>query len=208
MFGWQQSDRKYFSVAELTPFLKKIDEQGEQADKLQSVQRSAYQNAIINLRNALVLYQRLKNSIQPEGAGNFLEELQSFESALPDAAKAARHREGGEKFDQTKLDRISELMQRYDQLAETAYLLPVPPPPQSTDWRSIGQAVTQSITEQEIHPVVKTYASLGDAYRAGDRVAFGKVVDQLAFQVAQQQPAGASRARYEFLFNQARSVYP
>src|SRR6266705_3329565 len=41
LFGWEQSDRKYFSFAELTPFLKQIDEQAEQSDKLQSVQRSA-----------------------------------------------------------------------------------------------------------------------------------------------------------------------
>ena len=73
LFGWEQSDRKYFSFAELSPFLKQIDEQGEQSDKLQSVQRSAYQNAILNLRNALVLYQRLKNSVQPEGAQEFRE---------------------------------------------------------------------------------------------------------------------------------------
>ena len=72
MFGWEQSDRKYFSFAELSPFLKQIDEQGEQSDKLQSVERSAYQNAILNLRNALVLYQRLKNSVQPEGRAEFL----------------------------------------------------------------------------------------------------------------------------------------
>ena len=71
LFGWEQSERKFFSFADLTPFLKQIDDQGEQSDKLQSVERSAYQNAILNLRNALVLYQRLKNSLQPEEAQNF-----------------------------------------------------------------------------------------------------------------------------------------
>ena len=71
LFGWEQSDRKYFSFAEFSPFLKQIDEQGEQSDKLEAVQRSAYQNAILNLRNGLVLYQRLKNSVQPEDAQNF-----------------------------------------------------------------------------------------------------------------------------------------
>ena len=105
LFGWEQSDRKYFSFTELTPFLKQIDEQGEQSDKLQSVERSAYQSAILNLRNALVLYQRLKNSVQPEGAENFATELEAFESAIPEAAKAARHREAGENFDKAKLDR-------------------------------------------------------------------------------------------------------
>jgi hypothetical protein len=98
LFGWQQSDRKYFSFAELTPFLKQIDEQGEQADKLQAVERSAYQSAILNLRNALVLYQRLKNSVQPEGTENFATELEAFVSTIPEAAKAARMRETGDRL--------------------------------------------------------------------------------------------------------------
>src|SRR5438445_2244298 len=90
LFGWQQSDRKYFSFAEFAPFLRQIDEQGAQSDKLEGVQRSAYQSAILNLRDGLALYQRLKNSIQPEDAKNFTAELQSFESSIPGAAKAAR----------------------------------------------------------------------------------------------------------------------
>src|SRR5215471_14457522 len=31
LFGWQQSDRKYFSFAEFSPFLKQIDEQATQS---------------------------------------------------------------------------------------------------------------------------------------------------------------------------------
>src|SRR5207237_8115005 len=54
LFGWEQSDRKYFSFAEFAPFLKQIDEEGAQSDKLEGVHRSAYQSAILNLRNALV----------------------------------------------------------------------------------------------------------------------------------------------------------
>src|SRR5215470_17326443 len=36
LFGWEQSDRKYFSFAEFAPFLKKIEEQGEESEKLES----------------------------------------------------------------------------------------------------------------------------------------------------------------------------
>ena len=67
LFGWEQTDRKYFSFADFAPFLKQIDEQAAQSDKLEAVQRSVYQSAILNLRNGLSLYQRLKNSIQSEG---------------------------------------------------------------------------------------------------------------------------------------------
>ena len=201
LFGWEQSDRKYFSFTQLTPFLKQIDEQGEQAEKLQAVERSAYQSAILNLRNALVLYQRLKNSLQPEDAENFAAELQAFEQAVPEAARAARARETGANFDQPQLDRIAEVMQGYEKLADMAYLLAVPQPSGSGDWRSVGQAIMQSIAARGIDPIVKLYASLGDAYRTGDGAAFDQTIDRLTDRIAQLQPTGTKRARYEFFFN-------
>ena len=201
LFGWQQSDRKYFSFAQLTPFLKQIDEQGEQAEKLQAVERSAYQSAILNLRNALVLYQRLKNSVQPEGAENFAAELQAFEQAVPEAARAARAKETGAAFDQKKLDQSAEVVRGYERLADMAYLLAVPPPSGFGDWRSVGQAIMQSIAARGIDPTIKLYASLGDAYRSGDRAAFDQAVDRLTDHIAKVQPTGTRRARYEFFFN-------
>ena len=100
LFGWQQSDRKYFSFAEFAPFLKQIDEQAAQSDKLEAVQRSAYQSAILNLRNGLSLYQRLKNSIQPEGAENFAAELQAFRKHCARCSKGSARTRDGRKFRQ------------------------------------------------------------------------------------------------------------
>ncbi|MEY2525952.1 MAG: hypothetical protein QOE73_723 [Verrucomicrobiota bacterium] len=201
LFGWEQGDRKYFSLAELSPFLKQIDEQGEQSDKLQSVQRSAYQNAIFNLRNALVLYQRLKNSVQPEDAENFATELESFERMLPAAGKAARQRETGENFDQANLDGVAQLIQRYQKLAEMAYVLVVPPPQPQGDWNSIGENLVQSIAKGKIDPVAKMYARIGDVYRAHDRPLFHQQVGLLAGALAKEQPNATKRASFEFLFN-------
>ena len=203
LFGWEQSDRKYFSFAEITPFLKQVDEQGEQSDKLQSVQRSAYQNAVLNLRNGLVLYQRLKNSVQPEGAQNFANEQESFTDGLPDAGKAARQRETGETFDKSKLDDTAGLIERYQKLVDMAYILAVPPfaSVQQGEWHSVGDSLLQSITTREIHPVAKMYAEIGDAYRAGNRSLFNQHVDLLASWMAKQQPTAAKRTSFEFLFN-------
>jgi len=202
LFGWEQSDRKYFSFAELAPFLRQIGEQGDQSDKLQSVQRSAYQNAIVNLRNALVLYQRLKNSVQPEGAENFASELEAFENSLPEAAKAARQRETGGTFDQAKLSGIAELIQRYQRIAEMAYVLAVPSPQPKGEWHSIGESLLQSIAAGKIDPVVKMYAQIGDAYRTTNRSLFSQQVDLLAGALAKEQPTAAKRTSFEFLFNQ------
>jgi ABC-type transport system involved in cytochrome c biogenesis permease subunit len=201
LFGWEQSDRKYFSFAEFTPFLRQIDEQGGQSDKLEAVQRSAYQSGILNLRNGLALYQRLKNSIQPEGTQNFAAELQSFESSVPGAAKAARNRENGENFDKAKLDDVAELIQRYEKLAEMAYILPVPPRGQNDEWRSVGDSLLRSVGSGEIHPIVKEYANIGDAYRVDDHLVFDQYVNLLADSFVKEQPNAIKRTSFEFLFN-------
>src|SRR4030095_5703282 len=201
LFGWQQSDRKYFSFAEFTPFLKQVDEQAAQSDKLEAVQRSAYQSAILNLRNGLSLYQRLKNSIQPEGAQNFAAELYRFESTVPGAAKAARERTMGENFHKANLDDVAQMIQRYERLSEMSYVLAVPPLGQNDKWHSVGDSLLRSVGTGEIHPIVIEYAIIGDAYRADDRMLFNQNVQLVTDWFAKAQPEATKRASFEFLFN-------
>jgi ABC-type transport system involved in cytochrome c biogenesis permease subunit len=210
LFGWQQSERKYFSFTEFAPFLKQIDEQAAQSDKLEGVQRSAYQSAVLNLRNGLSLYQRLKNSIQPEGAQDFAAELHRFASTVPGAAKAARERAMGENFDKAELDDLAATIQRYERLSEMAYMLAVPPmsPPGSAipatanhEWHSVGDSLLRSVGIGEIHPIVTEYAVIGDAYRADEQAVFNQHVQRMADWFAKQEPTPTKRASFEFLFN-------
>jgi ABC-type transport system involved in cytochrome c biogenesis permease subunit len=200
LFGWEQGDRKYFSFTELAPFLKQIDDQGEQADKLESVQRSAYQSAILNLRNALVLCQRLKNSLRPEDAHDFSKELETYVAAIAPAAQAAHQREKGETFDKAKLDAVAAFAERYENLSSMAYLLALP---SSTgpQWLSIGESLALIVRTGEIHPVVQAYARLGDAYHAGDQQTFNQQVAVLYDWFAKEQPTATKRTAFEFLFN-------
>ena len=192
------------------PFLKQIDEQATQSDKLEAVQRSAYQSAILNLRNGLSLYQRLKNSIQPEGTENFAAELQRFESTVPGAAKAARERSMGENFDKAKLDDVAAMIQRYERLSEMAYVLAVPPmglpgsaPPATGngEWHSVGDSLLRAVGTGQIHPIVSEYATISDSYRADDRSIFNQNVQLVTDGFAKAQPKASKRASFEFLFN-------
>jgi ABC-type transport system involved in cytochrome c biogenesis permease subunit len=201
LFGWEQSDRKYFSFTEFAPFLRQIEEQGSQAEKLEAVQRSAFQSAILNLRNGLVLYQRLKNSLQPEGAQNFAGELNSFMESIPGAAEAARQRQSGEKFDQAKLNDLAELIQRYQGMSELAYILAVPPVEPNDDWRSVGDSLLRSVGSGQLPAMVVEYALIGDAYRTHDPAVFNQHVDLVTDWFARKQPNAAKRTAFEFLFN-------
>jgi ABC-type transport system involved in cytochrome c biogenesis permease subunit len=202
LFGWEQSQRKYFSFVEFAPFLKQIEEQGDQADKLEGVQRSAFQSAILNLRNGLVLYQRLKNSVQLEGTQNFAAELKNYVANVPGAAKAAVKAQSGQKdFDRTTLNDLAELIQKYEKVSEMAYILAVPPPVQAGTWHSIGDSLLHSVATAKTDPAVLEYAQIGDAYRAGDHAGFNQIVDVLTDSLLKEQPNAAKRASFEFLFN-------
>ena len=201
LFGWEQSDRKYFSFTEFAPFLRQIEEQGSQAEKLEAVQRSAYQSAILNLRNALVLYQRLKNSLQPDGARDFTAELKTFMESVPGAAEAARQRQSGESFDQAKLNDLAELIQRYEAMSELAYILAVPPFEANDDWRSVGDSLLRSVGSGQLPSIVVEYARIGDGYRAHDPAVFNQHVDLVTDWFARKQPNAAKRTAFEFLFN-------
>jgi len=200
LFGWEQSDRKYFSFTELSPFLKQIDEQGEQADKLESVERSAYQSAILNLRNALILCQRLKNSLRSEDAHDFSKELETYATAIPPAAQAASRRAKGETFDKAKLDAVAAFVQRYENLSSMTYLLAVPSG-EGLPWQSVAESLLQVVRTGEIHPVVKAYAQLGDAYHVGDQRTFNEQVTRLRNWFSKEQAVATKRTSFEFLFN-------
>ena len=88
LFGWQQDmSRKFFSYNELSPYLARIEEQGNQAEdpKIKNNERTPYQAAISKLRNSVAIYQRLKNSIQPEPATDFASEVRESQKTSPPA---------------------------------------------------------------------------------------------------------------------------
>jgi len=201
LFGWEQRDQKDFSFAEFSPFLKKIDDQGAMSERVESVQRSAYQSAIVNLRNSLALYQRLKNSVQPEGEKNFAAEVIALERGRPAADKNSA---------KGAVDDVATLIRRYEKVSQMAYLLAVPPgnaagltiaAGMSSQWQSMGDSMLHSAGSGDLHPIVREYALLGDAYRAGNRSLFNQHVDLITRWFAQAQPNAAKRAAFEFLFN-------
>ena len=211
LFGWQQNERKYFSYSELTPFLEKIDDQGGKVESVESAKRTPYQTAVYNLRNSLMLYQRLKNSMRPEGAQDFTGEIDSFQKSIPAGLEASLNRKNGKKFDQTRFAAFAQFTTRYETMAQMAYVLPVPPAPGSPgpreEWLSIGASLMKAIPTGGIDSVTKAYALIGDAYHDGDAALFNQHADDLAGWMAKNEPRATKRAAYEFLFNHLAPFY-
>ena len=213
LFGWQQGKEKYFSYAAVSPFLQKIDEQAKQAESVESAQRSAFQTAVINLRNALIVYQHLKGGLQPEDAPEFASEIDAFTKLVPSGMDAIAKREKGQPFDKEKFDLMLQFTQRYKDLSEGTTLLPVPPirgdksKPGGAQWTSAGAGLLQAITGSGVNPAVKAYALIGDAYRCNSAELFNQHVADLTAWMKANEPDTTRRAGFEFLFNHAAPFY-
>ncbi|MCX6967951.1 MAG: cytochrome c biogenesis protein CcsA [Verrucomicrobia bacterium] len=209
LFGWQQGERKYFSYAELEPFFGKIDTEGQQAAGIDSAQRSPYQTAIYNLRNGLIVYQRLKHSLWPEGTQEFASEVKAYEKLLPIGREAMK--KGGQEPASGDLALFKKFTEGYQMLAEASSIQPVPPVDAAArrngDWVSLGTSLSQALKNGTVHPLVKAYAEMGEAYRAGKADLFNKEVDAIAASMAVQEPVAAGRASFEFLFNHIAPFY-
>ncbi len=211
LFGWEQNTRKYFSYTELNPFIEKIDGQGEKVEGVESAKRTPYQTAVYNLRNSLMLYQRLKNSIRPESAQDFTGEIEAYLKAIPGGLEAIKKQQKGEKISQKELDAFAQFTGRYREMAEMAYLLPVPPDSTGAsrhdEWLSIGASLMGALATDSIPPVTKAYALISDAYHEGNVTLFNQQMNDLSSWMVTHEPRPTSRSAFEYVFNQLAPFY-
>jgi ABC-type transport system involved in cytochrome c biogenesis permease subunit len=88
-----------------------------------------------------------------------------------------------------------------------AYFLPIAPAKaggDKDDWKKFGQAVMQCADTGKLTPMIKSYASLGDAFRAGTATSFRKLTDSHIEHLRNKHPDILSKTSKESLFNQLK----
>ncbi len=206
LFGFEQSGRKYFSFSELEPSLALIDAQGEIAAREESARRTPYQIALLNLRNGLYLYQRLKNSLRPAGAEDFSAEIADYEAVVPVGAPALLAKRQGKPYDREACDDFLSFAKRYGGMSETALLLPVPSL-EGSGWQPLGTALLGAVAKGKVPEVVVAYARAGDAWRHGNAPVFSDTVRGLSLLLQSKAAEATRRASFENLFNRIDPFY-
>ncbi len=109
--GVEKSGLRYYTFNELKPLVAEIDEQARKAGEVKAEEQTSFQKQVGKLANALSLYQRLKVTLQPEGAEDFAQQLADFQKNLGPAQAAAQASESGKEFDKEALQRIAGPLQ-------------------------------------------------------------------------------------------------
>jgi cytochrome c-type biogenesis protein CcsB len=206
--GIEKSGLRYYTFKEIEPMLEEISRQGSKAAEIQDANRTTYHKQALKLANAVSLYRRLKNSVQPEGATDFVGLVTEFEASMTPGMAAFRAQQAGQTNDTAALRRFTRVAQQFDRVANLAYTLIIPPPDPARDrnaWANPGASLLASLQTGEIHPAVKFYARMATAFGRGEAAEFNSAVAGYGEWLGPQFAREVGKGRSEFYFNQVKA---
>ena len=197
--GLDRSGLRFFAFAELETHLPKIEKHAQSVNPKPEL-RTPFERAVAKLNHSLILFLRLKNSLQPQDSTDFAAELNDYLEEIPPGVQAVRNREAGEEFDSIAFDRLRQKIERYDAASRLAYPLLVPPPQPEKDrdeWSNIGLNLLNTIHTRGLPDAVKHYAAISSAYAQADAKAFNASLAQYDSYLKKQLGSELKKAKIE-----------
>ncbi len=205
--GVVKSALRYYTYNQLKPVLDEIGRQGQKASEIKPEQQTTFQKQVLKLANAVMLYHRLKVTLQPQDADDFSRELADFKNDLAPAQAAARASEAGKEFDRDAVARMAEPLRDFQMMSEYGYALivpPVPPAPRE-HWVNAGTCLLDSARSNEIHPAMTYYAAMATAYRHHRPDEFNRALASYQEWLQPRFAHEVAKGRAEFYYNNVKA---
>ena len=185
LFGLGSGDKVRFSFAQLQSGLSELDRQAELAGPVDAPARTAFQRAVVELREHVEYYSRLKYSLQTPDSPDLFSDMES-------PASLAADRPGFEAMEKFSLLRA---------------IPPAAPSTRVDDWQTMGQSLLGTLSSRAVNPTARFYAALALAWRSRQSDAFNTLVQADQAGLAPRFPAAVRRCSFEAFFNQAEPFY-
>ena len=220
----------YYTFKDLEPKLPEIANQTTRIGKIAPANRAAWERELLKLRGGLIIYERLKNGLQPNSlvqqaakgkpiAYDFGGMLMGYITDLRGGVEAAVAREHGKDstLDKATEDRMRTFARPFASVVRAALLTPIPPdnPAQGRDhWRNLGAVLIDSARNGQLPLSVGYYAAMSSAFAQNKPAVFdAEVAKYQQWLAAKGFSPEVSRAGFEFFnshfqpFVRAAAVY-
>ena len=201
------------SFEEVRPQWEQIARQAEalMGPEKDAKQRTGYDKDLLHLFNSVILYHRLKNSLQPFDTEDFQAELKVYTQTLAPGIAAIKKSEAKEPYVESDLTRMVTFFKRYQEMARYAYPLAVPPlrPEEARDaWSNVGNSLMESMRLGEIHPAVNYFAAMTTAYAQSRPADFNRTVAEYRDWLAGKNLGPElKKGAHEYFFNHLEPFY-
>jgi ABC-type transport system involved in cytochrome c biogenesis permease subunit len=203
-------NQKYYSFNNLRPQADEIEKQADRIEKIESANRTVFESQLMKLTDAMNLYERLEVSLKPPVTDDFAAELEAFQKSIPPGIAAVNAREAGQKYDQAAFNTLLGFMGGYNNVANFALPLTIPPTDihlPRDDWQNIGTNLMQTARTGELNPAAMFYAQMVTACRADQPADFNQAVAGYRVWLADRFTPQLRKADQEFFFSTMEPFY-
>jgi ABC-type transport system involved in cytochrome c biogenesis permease subunit len=202
----KHSDGKHYSWNQIQPSLEIFDKENQRVQKIEPLNRSAYENAIIKLHQRLTLYVQLKSAVQPADAQDWPAELAAYEKLIPAGTAAAQAQQAGQTFDQQTFSEFAAYIQRFQFMSNFEPPL-ILPPAGAREWRRMGDALLDAPRGTPVDDAIRDYAKMAGALAASQPAEFNAALKDYRSLLVPTQARALAKARAEAFFNQMEPFY-
>ncbi|MBI3879339.1 MAG: cytochrome c biogenesis protein CcsA [Verrucomicrobia bacterium] len=213
----KECDGKHYSWKQIEPSLDVMQEQStriggrEQRKESEAGQRTPFERAVMKLHDRLVLYMRLKNTLQPQDARDWSKELAEYESLLGPGVAAIQAQQAKEKYDEAVFKKFVGYAQKFDAMARLEPPLVVPPHAHDGaahgDWTRVGEALIEAARGESLPGAVRHYAAMAGAFQRGDADDFNQQVAAYRASLAPGFATELTKSGREVFFNRMQAFY-
>lgn len=214
--GYWKKGLFWFSINDLRPQMESLFMEAGRVAEIKREQRKHQEQQILEVANAVQMYQRLKLSFLPEGFEDLRNSITTFYTLLPEAIDGIRKQQAGQPIDKEKEERVNQFLFMGDSLEKAANAsLPSIIPPEagqpSEAWQPLAKVMMDSFqtfvqnpaaVDPSNPPLPKSllaYAEIQSAFKAKDQDAFNSAVDSLqSIMLTTKRPHKAAESEYLF----------
>ncbi len=198
----KQQDGKHYSWLQIQPKLAELKRESERASTVEASRRRPYDQALLRLWNAQLIYNRLENTLGPAGAGDFDEALKPFLEKVESGRKAFLALQAkSPDVDQAALNWFLEQI-------EAPLIIPVASENPKDQWMRTVEAIVRAEREGTApNFALLAFNKMSGAYRRGNVVDFNAEVAEYQTQLRDKFAPQLKEARSEQFFNHLEPFY-
>ncbi len=213
----------YVAFRDLAGKREEINRQTQRIAKVKAADRASWEREILAVRDKLVIYERLKNSLQPSSSVqqaakgspmpfDYARELGRYRADLSEAVRLAALRKEGkaETLDPAAEQRLRSFAGSFQAVARLGLVAAIPPHDGEARnrWRTAGTEIANSARGARLSPAVPYVARMVSAYAQGDAGSFAAAASSYrSWLVSNGLQREVNRAAWEVFYNRLQPMF-
>lgn len=207
----ESSDAKHFSWKQIALHLEALDVEATRLKGIDASKFTPFDRAINQLWNAVGIYMRTQNMVQPQNAVEWEKQLNTYISTAPDARKAVLAMQDGQEYDKALAERLVRDFQIFQTMSKMEPPLAIPTlsnqTGKSAEWKRTGDALLEITRGAKAAEGLTAFAKMSTAFRTGQISAFNAAVRDYQNWASLNIADDLAKARKEVRFNRLEPFY-